>query len=275
MSSILDGDNITPFSAGQPPGASDVDLSAAGSTSGRRENSMQRRAFAGSVVRRLALIVVFGFAWNASAQDSKAPYPSMAPLDQYLIPDRNAEIALARTAAPESISRGAEVMVLGRHGYEIAVKGTNGFVCLVWRSWAAGIDDPEFWNPKLRAPICFNPPAARFNVPLTVKKTELALAGRSKTQIFESVSSALDKKELPAPEPAAMGYMLSKEGYLNDRDGHWHPHLMFFVPLTEPSSWGAGLPGSPVVAAFTDTPERHTVFLIPVAKWSDGTPAMD
>jgi hypothetical protein len=160
----------------------------------------------------------------------------MAPLDQYLIADRNTEIALARTAAPESISHDAEVLVLGGHGYETAVKGKNGFVCIVWRSWAAGIDDPDFWNPKLRAPICFNPPAARFNVPLTVKKTELVLAGRTKTEVFENISSALDKKELPAPESGAMGYMLSKQGYLNDRDGHWHPHLMFFVPLTEPAS---------------------------------------
>jgi hypothetical protein len=215
--------------------------------------------------------LVVGAAWQAQAQDTKTPYPTMAPLEQYIIADRNAEITLARSAAPESISRDAEVMVLGRHGYETAVKGNNGFVCMVWRSWAAGIDDPEFWNAKLRAPVCLNPPAARFQVPLTVQKTELVLAGRSKIQMFETISSALDKKELPGPESGAMCYMMSKQGYLNDRDGHWHPHLMFFVPLTEPASWGTGLPGSPVVVAFTDTPERHTVFLIPVAKWSDGT----
>jgi hypothetical protein len=143
---------------------------------------------------------------------------------------------------------------------------------MVWRSWAAGIDDPEFWNPKLRGPICFNPSGARFNVPLTVKKTEWVLAGRTKTQVFEEISSAFDKKELPALESGAMCYMLSKQGYLSDGDGHWRPHLMFFVPLTEPASWGAGLPGSPVVVAFTDTPERHTLFLIPLPKWSDSCP---
>ncbi len=197
----------------------------------------------------------------------------MAPLDQYLIVDRDVEITLARSAAPESISRDAEIMVLGRHGYETAVKGKNGFVCLVWRSWAAGIDDPEFWNPKLRSPVCLNPPAARFNVPLTVKRTQLILAGRSKSQMFADMSTAIDKKELPALEPAAMCYMLSRQAYLSDRNPHWHPHLMFFVPPTEPANWGTGLPGSPVAVAFTDAPERHTVFLIPVAKWSDGTAA--
>jgi hypothetical protein len=221
----------------------------------------------------LTLIVVPGWAGQAQAQDGKAPYPNMAPLDQYLIADRKAEIALARSAAPESISHDAEVMVLGRQGYETAVQGKNGFVCLVWRSWASGIDDPLFWNPKLRGPVCLNPPAARFNVPLTIKRTQLVLAGRSKAQMSAEISTALDRKELPALEPGAMCYMLSKQAYLSDSDPHWHPHLMFFVPLTEPASWGTGLPGSPVVLAFTDTPERHTVFLIPVAKWSDGTAA--
>ena len=218
-----------------------------------------------------ALVAVLGIAKQARAQETKALYPSMAALDQYLM-ERNAEIALARSAAPESISQDAEIMVLGRHGYETAVKGKNGFVCMVWRSWTAGSNDPEFWNPKLRAPICFNPPAARFNLPLTAKRTELILAGRSQAQVFEAMKAAYDKKELPPVEPGAMCYMLSKQQYVTDRDPHWHPHLMFFVPLTETVTWGAGLPGSPVVMAFTDTQERLTTFLIPVAKWSDGTP---
>jgi hypothetical protein len=221
----------------------------------------------------IALAVVLGAAWQANAQDAKGPYPRMAPLDQYLIADQNAEIAFARSAAPDSVSRDAEVLVLGRQGYVTAVKGKNGFVCMVQRSWAAGIDDPDFWNPKLRAPICLNAPAVRSFLPLLIKRTELVLAGRSKDQMFAAVEAAIDKKELPMQEIGAMSYMMSKQGYLSDRGGHWHPHLMFFVPLTEPAVWGAGLPGSPVVAAFFDTPERLTVFLIPVAEWSDGTAA--
>jgi hypothetical protein len=218
----------------------------------------------------LALGVVLGAWWPARAQDAKAPYPSMAPLDQYLMADRNAEIALARSAAPAAISIDAEVLVLGRHGYETAVKGKNGFVCMVERSWTAGIDDPDFWNPKLRAPICLNPAAARSYLPLTVKKTELVLAGQSKAQMVESIKASLDKKELPTPESGAMCYMMSKEGYLSDHDGHWHPHLMFFVSQTDAVTWGADLPGSPILA-LNDSLDRLTVFLIPVAKWSDGT----
>jgi len=90
---------------------------------------------------------------QAVAQAGTAAYPAMA-LDQYLISDEKSEIALARSAAPGSISNGAEVMVLGREGYKTAMKGTNGFLCIVERSWGQSTDQTEFWNPKMRAPHC-------------------------------------------------------------------------------------------------------------------------
>src|ERR1700721_4157070 len=124
----------------------------------------------------LASVVLMSLAWQAQAEDLKT-YTNMCPLDQYLMGDRNAEIALALSAAPESISRDAEVMVLGRHGYETVVKGKNGFMCIVERSWMAPFDDPEFLNPDQRLPLCLNPPAVRSHLPLTFKTTELALAG--------------------------------------------------------------------------------------------------
>src|SRR5258708_36282813 len=114
---------------------------------------MKRRILRTMAGGRLALVVLLSAAQPGQAQDAKAPYLSMAPVEQYLM-ERNAEIALARSAAPDSISRDAEVLALGRHGYETAAKGKNGFVCIVQRSWTAGIDDPDFWNPKLRGPIC-------------------------------------------------------------------------------------------------------------------------
>jgi len=164
--------------------------------------------------RGIALGFLLGAAWQAIAQDAKTPYPNMAPIDQYLMENQGSEIALARSAAPESISRDAEVMVLGRHGYETAVQGKNGFVCMVERSWTAPIDDPGFWNPKGRAPICLNAAAARSYLPRTIKKTDLVLSGRSKAQMIEAVAAAIDKNELPVMEPGAMCYMLSKQGYL-------------------------------------------------------------
>jgi hypothetical protein len=232
---------------------------------------MKRKALRTIALSSFALFVISFAAWRAPAQDAKTPYPNMAPLDQYLM-ERNAEITLARSAAPASISQDAEVMVLGRHGYETAAKGKNGFVCMVERSWTAGIDDSFFWNPKLRGPICFNPPAARSYLPQTIMKTESVLAGRSKAQMFEDIKVALDKKKLPTPESGAMCYMMSKQGYLNDEVGHWHPHLMFFLPPTDPATWGADLAGSPILST-KDPQGRLTIFMVPVGQWSDGTPA--
>jgi hypothetical protein len=231
---------------------------------------MQNKKVGTILVNSIALIVMFGTTLRVTAQDAKATYSSMAPLDQYLMEDAGSEIALARSAAPESISRDAEVMVLGRHGYETAVKGKNGFVCIVERSWTSPIDDPGFWNPKGRAPLCLNAAAARSYLPRTIRKTDLILSGRTKAQMMEAIAAAIDKKELPTMEPGAMVYMLSKQGYLGDPVGHWHPHLMFFYSQIDPATWGVGQQGSPIFA-FNDTWEHLTTFLVPVRQWSDGT----
>ena len=165
----------------------------------------------------------------------------------------------------------AEVMVLGKTGFTTAVKGTNGFVCIVERSWAQATDDPEFWNPKIRAPICFNAAAARSFAPIFLMKTKLVLEGKSRTEILAATASALDKKELPALEPGAMCYMMSKQQYLNDSGKNWHPHLMVFVSGDVAKSWGADKPDSPIISP-NDPQERVTVFMFWVGNWSDGSP---
>jgi hypothetical protein len=164
---------------------------------------MKGNAFPTTAITALVFIVALAAAWPMLAEDTKPAYPSMAPLDQYLM-ERNAEIALARSAAPDSISKDAEVLVLGPKGYEAAVKGQNGFVCVVHRSWTDKMDDPEFWNPKRRGPMCLNAAAARSYIPNTIMRTNLVLAGRSKAEMFEAIKAAFDKKELPAVESGAM-----------------------------------------------------------------------
>lgn len=216
------------------------------------------------------VMVVLGAGHLVKGQSAKTPYPKMAALDQYLM-TQDAEVALARTAAPESISKDAEVLVLDKQGYRTAIKGRNGFVCAVQRSWTATVDSADFWNPKLRAPICFNPPAARSFLPLVIKRTALVLGGTTKEQIPAAIKAALDSKEIPAIEPGAIGYMLSKRGYLNDHDQHWHPHVMMFTPMTDPAAWGANASGSPI-QAFSDPTDRLTSFMVLVHTWSDGTP---
>ena len=209
---------------------------------------------------------------RAVAQDGIAAFRAMAPLDQYLISDEKSEIALARSAAPGSISDGAEVMVLGREGYKTAVKGTNGFLCIVERSWGASTDQTEFWNPKIRAPHCFNAQATRSFAPIYLMKTRLALAGKSKPEIAHAIATALDKKEVPALEPGAMAYMMSKQQYLNDRDKMWRSHAMFFSPGDMTKSWAADDPNSPFMVA-NDPEERVSILFVLADKWSDGTAA--
>ena len=217
-----------------------------------------------------AIVIALIASRSAAAQDAKQPYPAMAPIEQYLM-DRTLEIALARTAAPESVSRDAEIWVLGRRGFETAVKGKNGFVCIVGRGWSSAAD-PDFWNPKVRVPICANAPAARTYLVAIRKITDLALAGRNLAQVNEAVAGAIAKKELPAMEAGAMCYMTGKEGYGGDVLPHWPPHLMFFYSDTDPAIWGANLPGSPVIG-IADPMFRLTQFVIAVEKYSDGTPA--
>jgi len=239
----------------------------------RRGKSMTRKLVRTITLGTFALVAILCAVRPGPAADVKTRYPSMAPLDQYLMADRDAAIALARSAAPPSISRDATVMVLGRHGYETAVEGKNGFVCIVDRAWTGSFDSPEFWNPKNRGPLCFNPPAARSILPLTLKRTDLVLAGLSKAQIIDGIKE-FQNRELPALESGGMSYMMSRQGHLNDSAGHWVPHLMFYVPLTDAMTWGAGVPGSPVLLnpQFNGAPEPVTEFMVPVSEWSDGTP---
>ncbi len=234
-------------------------------------------------IKCFALLVVLAGTYQAMAQDAADPYPAMAPIEQYLM-DRNQEIALARSAAPEAISRDATVLVLGRRGYETAVEGKSGWVCMVSRGWMGFFDWPEFWNPKIRAADCMNPAAARSMLPFVYKRTELLLAGDSKVQVIAALQAALDKKELPALEPGAMDYMMAKSSYLTDSGGHNMPHIMFYAPVKDVAAWGANVPNSPLMGvnywylSEQSYPQLRSfppiaVFLVAAEKWSDGTTA--
>lgn len=243
---------------------------------------MLKKKVAAIATTGFALLAVLGTAHGTMAQDATGPYPKMAPIEHYLM-DREAEIALARSAAPDAISRHASVLVLTRHGYQTAVQGKNGWVCWVGRGWMAMFDHPEFWNPRVRAAECLNPPAARSILPYAYKRTELLLAGHSKLEVIAAIRAAIDKKELPALEPGTVSYMMSKSSYLSDYGDHNAPHLMFFQNDKPDAAWGANLTNSPVLSVnyWYLSPAAYpqlksfpplSVFLVAVDKWSDGTP---
>ena len=219
-----------------------------------------------------ALLIVLT---SSPAIAATTPYPMMAPIGKYLSASDAGEIALARSAAPPSIAKDAEVRTLGPHGYDVYVKGTNGFVCIVARAWAGPFNGPDFWNPKVRAPLCLNPPAVRSILPEMLLRTKWVLSGASEAQVIERAKGAVASKAIKVPEVGAMCYMTSKHGYLGDDvRGPWHPHLMFFLPRTAAAQWGANEADSFVFASTNDI-EQTTTFLVPIANWSDGTIASE
>lgn len=210
----------------------------------------------------VALGLVSSAAGFAAAAPS--PYATMAPVAQYMMASPEEEIALARSAAPPSISRDAEILVLGAHGYETAVKGRNGFVCLVERAWDADFNDPLFWNPNTRGADCLNPEAVRGVLPHFRERTNWALAGLSKADMAARTRAEISAKTYVLPGPGAMALMMSKQQRLGDQNAHWHPHLMFFVGNADDAAWGANLSGSPVMMGVSGSDPIKT-FLVPVA----------
>jgi len=203
-----------------------------------------------------------------------ADYSAMGPLDGYLM-DRSAEIALAKSAAPPSIAEKATILVLTRHGYDTAITGSNGFVCAVERSWMSQYDFRQFWNPRMRGPLCYNPAAVRSILPYTIRRTELVLAGRTKPEMAAAIKDGIEKHTLPHLEAGAMTYMMSKQQNLNDNAHNWVPHLMFYFPRADGADWGADLPGAPPMLnpQFQESAEAISVIMVPATHWSDGTPA--
>lgn len=238
-----------------------------------RSSSVQNAAaeFASRPLWPVVMLAIWMVPYHADAAATASPYPSMAPAERYMMADPAAEIALARSAAPAAVADKAEVLVLGAHGYEVGVKGTNGFVCYVGRSWENNFDSPDFWNPKNRAPECDNAAAARSVLPFYLQRTQWVLSGVSKAEMIKRTREAVAAHQIKAPEAGAMCFMLSKHGYLGDNvGGPWHPHVMFWSTPGPGSEWGADLPGSPVFSARSDL-LPFTVYFVPVRKWSDGT----
>ena len=225
----------------------------------------------------LALVALLPSCAAAYAQATKAnPYPTMAPIAKYLMPSAAAEIALAHAAGPSSVSAHAEVLVLTRQGYVVGVNGTNGWVCVVGRSWTAGFDDPEFWNWHGLGPACLNPPAVRSVLPFYLALTKWAIAGDTREEIAAKAKAGYADHRFTDPAPASFAFMLSKNGYLLGADGPWRPHVMPFIAYDQLDTWAASFKGSPILAPPPSAgfrPYQPVTLAIPVSHWSDGSRA--
>jgi hypothetical protein len=199
--------------------------------------------------------------------------PDLTP---YLIPDRAVEVALARSAAPANVSDSATVLVLTRTGFVEAAHGSNGFTCLVFRSFLGKLGDSDTWHPSLRGPSCFNPPASRTVLREILKRAEWVMGGVSQTEIVTRTDRAYATHDFPKPAPGAMANMLSHQQVLADEHPHWVPHLMFYYDKSlSAETWGAVGFKAPVIDGSVDDVHSPVILLlIPVRQWSDGTPAL-
>jgi hypothetical protein len=215
---------------------------------------------------RTLLLVVAALAavgTQASAQSSR--YPS---LDRYLMPPE-AEADLARTAAPATISSRATIKVLTGSGYQVAHTGDNGFVCLVMRGFTGPTYTPAHlrdivYDATIRAPICFDPEAARTVMPFYELRTTLGLAGKTPDEIARAVETAYVSGQLPKREAVTFGYMWSAEQHLGAGVGRWHPHMMVYAPYYKNSMLGDNGFGEPLPAVVDDGGTPFAVIVIPV-----------
>jgi hypothetical protein len=197
------------------------------------------------MIRAMPFVIVL-LATQAAAEAQDRKY---APFSEYEMA-RDVEIALARSAAPERISGRATVKVLTRGGFEVAVEGDNGFVCMVMRSWSAAPDPDATYYAKLRSPICFDPVAARTVAPVEELRTTLGLEGKSPDAIAQEVAARYGQGQLPKMEGVAFGYMWSASSDTGPGFGAWHPHMIVYAPYYENSMLGGNEPGgqAPFVA---------------------------
>lgn len=212
------------------------------------------------------------FAVTATASGASG-HSELARIQPYLVPSRQQEIALAQSAAPPPISMHATVMVLGTHGYVTAVKGSNGFVCLDLRSWDNNVTvkSADFWNPRFRAPVCFNAVAAQSVLPRYLMRTQWVLAGASEDDIGKQEKVARPAGGVEEVAPGTICYMMSKRGrWIGNQPGPWRPHVMYYFPRTQAPNWGAMQKGVPV---FDGVNENLAVLMVLVPVWSDGSPA--
>jgi len=215
-------------------------------------------------VRSVPVLLLASLSATALGAQS-ASYP---PLSQYLMP-RDAEIALARSAAPADISDRATIKVLTTSGFEVAKQGDNGAVCMVMRGFSAPTYTPAqfrdlVYDPTVRAPICFTAPAANTAMPYYELRTRLAMEGKGPDQIARGVKAAYDKGELPRRGAVTFAYMWSAHQQLASGVGAWHPHVMVFAPNYDNAMVGGNAFGTPLPQLTDDAGTPFAVVVIPV-----------
>ena len=213
----------------------------------------------------LVLVLLLASLYASAAWAQSPKYPA---LSEYMMP-RDAEVALAGSAAPRNISDRATIKVLTASGFQVARDGDNGFVCIVMRAWSAPTYTPAqfldlVYDATVRAPICFDPEASQTVMPYYEMRTKLGMEGKSPAQIAEGIQAAYARGALPKRETVSFAYMWSAHMHLGPGIGHWHPHMMVFSPYYKNSMVGGNEFGSPLPQVSDDAGTPFAVVVIPV-----------
>ncbi|MEZ4415501.1 MAG: hypothetical protein R3E10_07075 [Gemmatimonadota bacterium] len=179
-----------------------------------------------------ALVAVWGASTGLSAQSVGS---GQAGPRSFL--EREHEILLARSAAPPSVSAGADVYVFTADGYVLAARGGSGAACLVSRSW-----------PDSLEPECFDPEGTRTIMPMEMTRTELLHAGVAPEEAERRIADGIADGTFRLPQRMAVVYMMSEGQRLIADDGtpagKWRPHLMIYSPwLTNEDAGHSTPPG--------------------------------
>lgn len=145
------------------------------------------------------------------------------------------EIALARSAAPASVTTDAAILVLRDNKYKTVHAGTNGVTCMVSRS-----------QPLALEPICYDPEASRTILQMELRLVEMRLAGVAAEEIERRIDEAIGSGDLALPQRPALAYMLSAGQILyadaGTKVGSFRPHLHMYMPYATAEQFG-GLSG--------------------------------
>jgi hypothetical protein len=146
------------------------------------------------------------------------------------------EIALARSAAPSSISAGARVLALTDTGYATIAEGSTSVTCVVNRSWDRSVE-----------PHCYDPEGAATVMRIELRRNYLRHLGRPEDEISKELAQGIMSGAYRLPARPALTYMMSSQQVLYDDNGRyvgkWRPHLMIYYPNL--SNQAMALPGKP------------------------------
>lgn len=171
---------------------------------------------------------------------------------------REQEVALARSAAPASISANARVLVFSDSGFVVADSGSNGVTCIVDRSWANSVE-----------PQCFDSEASMSILPIEMERTRLLHRGLGEAEVERAIGEGLVSGHFRLPRRPALSYMMSDGQQLIGDDGipagHWRPHVMVYYPYLTNTAMGFDKTPDMRVGMVSDEgrPDASLVIVVP------------